>query len=757
MQNQSAAYKAEQKEYLREKSYVWVYLGVISRTAQRSAVAEGYFADISKEQTIFGSSEFEAYYASPEENFTRVDDTMYFVPKDKGAIALNQGLVTANCLGSVTFTFGKYTNLDIKGLTLDFGDYYPTEFTVTNGTNTYTYTNNSPGEWVTEDEFTGTDYITVTPITMVGGSQRMRIHTVLFGKGFQFDNKTILSTTMKAAVSHLSGELPSKTFTFVVSNIDRKFAADDPHSFASFLEQEQEITYDYGRELADGSIFVIPGGVMKLQSWSSDDFKAQFVTVESIDFTEDTFYKGQYYPDGINFYDLAEIVLQDAGITKYKIDTFLKKLKTHNPLPPNQTHKALLQLIANATMSIIYEDRKGYLTIQSSFVPEMTSLTCNGAMPYSNLDSVIDSYVVTLNSYASNEKSYIAADSHQYFMPTNGQYIDIGYVSSLISGADGTFTTNPRITLTWEAKWSFYDIKIMFADVVPDELVVYSYADGVLVESFVASDLTDIDINATTIINHDFMNIDEIQIEFTKTKPYQRIHIASMRSGGRTEYTIDYKDMSASPTASLNPVIKDVIVNYTTFAYGEEIKDISSYDALSSEDNLVTFTTPYHGYQLAYKDEETVGTLTILESGAYYVKFTSTVEAEVQIKGIPFVVSESNITDNIHMKGVDKTSNNVLIDNRELAVRQVGWLTEYYDNDIEYIIKYRGEPAIDPDDLIYTENKYVSKNLVRIEEQTLTTSQGMNMTCQLKGRRVSYIETAKVNVAVVNESEVVGT
>ena len=122
MQRVTSAYRAEQKEYLRNESYVWVYLGIVNKEAQANAKSNGTFTSYSSPQSIFKNENFEAYYASAEENFTRVNDTMYFLPRDPELYGLWQGAVTQEILGSITFTFEPYTRLDIKGLTIDFGD-----------------------------------------------------------------------------------------------------------------------------------------------------------------------------------------------------------------------------------------------------------------------------------------------------------------------------------------------------------------------------------------------------------------------------------------------------------------------------------------------------------------------------------------------------------------------------------------------------------------------------------------------------------
>ena len=213
MQAVSSAYRAEQKEYLREEGYIWVYLGVISKEAQAHAKANGTFALYSSPQLVNTTVPFEGYYAIPEENFIRADGTQYFLPRNKNSFALYQGLVTQEMCDSVTFTFGKYTHLDIKGLTIDFGDYYPTSFTISNGTFTYPYTNDKPGEWVTEDIFRDTDHITITPDAIVGGQKRFRIISILFGIGLMFDSGQMVNMLQKV------GQVTDATALEAVKNL----------------------------------------------------------------------------------------------------------------------------------------------------------------------------------------------------------------------------------------------------------------------------------------------------------------------------------------------------------------------------------------------------------------------------------------------------------------------------------------------------------------------------------------------------------
>lgn len=853
MQRTSREYKNEQKQYLRNEQYVYVYLGVISREAQGSATAEGDFAPYSDEISLFGSPTFEAYYATAEENMATADGTQFFPPRDQSSFALYQGLVSENLGGTVTFRFGKYKHLDIKGLTIDFGDYYPTSFTVTNGQvgGTYTYTNNRHGTWGTEDEFLDTEYIALTVHSMVGGAQRLRIFSIKFGVGFVFDNNNLISTSWKSEVAHLSDALPSKSFTFTIDNLSRKFSADNPHSFVAFLEEQQEVNFNYGRKMNDGTIYMIPGGKMFLESWSSNDQQAKFTAVSTLDYSTGEYIKGQYYPDGISLYDLAVEVCEDAGYEEYSIDTYLKKLITHNPLPI-ESHKNLLQLIANASMAILRETRQGKIELKTSFEPDVIDISSSSEMSYSKHGTILDASILN-SEYASAEKDFSCVDAHQYFLPRNitsaGQY-DTGFISSAITRSNGYFNSNPWVQVTWEAGYTFIGVTLVFSDAYPTAIRVLTYKDSELVEQFTVDE----DIDLQTQIDHDFYDIDSIRFEFTQGSPYQRVHLGKIQFGKSTDYTLSYTDMSASPTSLKTEFVRDVNVVYTEFDYGEEVKSISTVTTVEGE-NLFTSKTAHHDYSLAYKelkdDDETYkkvskvfvdalpnvddaktstryfvrngngyqmyvvkttdnvkgwddlgtvtetivsslpsslsnnvlylvrtdtnliyhlymlddgetksfgydvrGTLTILESGAYYLKFTTNVVSPVTISGIEFLISEQTYTSRIHEIGVDKTATNVLVDDLDHAIKESEWLTEYYANDVEYTITYRGEPALDPDDFIYTENKFVSKNLVRITDTQIDTSTGMSMNCVIHGRRVSYVDAPRVDYAIVDVSEV---
>lgn len=774
MQIVSQAYKDEMLQLIRDESYVWVYLGVINREAQGSAKIDQDLYEFATKD-IFIESTFESYYATFEENQCKVDGSMTLAPETFTANPLFQGAVTEGLLGSITFTFEGYNHLSWRGLTIDFSDYYPTVFTVSDGTNTYTHENNQ-AHCVIEDVFRDTDHITITPIEMVGGNQRMRIMSISFGVGLVFDNSTLISTSRKNVVDHLSSKLPSKNFTWTVDNRSHRFHVDDPNSYINFLEQEQNVEYEYGRKIVadDGSssIYRIEGGNVLLKTWSSNQNTAKFTAVGNMDYLDGDYYKGQYHPEGITAYDAAAAIFQDAGIENYRIDEYLKKVTIHNPVP-HDTHKNCLQLIANLCRSVLYEDRSGRIIIDSSFVPDIISVTTTDEAPWANHMKIISDD--DLINYATFEQNYTTVDDTMYLLPDGlvGQQDNTGYISNhvfrnvtndnLTRRIGGRFgqeafpfrssdsydivgSADVSITVEWESQWTFYQTEFEFGGTYPTKVRLHLFRGN---EEVSAKDYVITGLKAT--IEDAFYEINKMIIDFPETKPNQRVHIQKLRFTKLTDYELRFADMDTKPTVTSVEKVKQINVHWFQYSNNSAEEDNVGTTFLHQGDNLLTYTDPHYDWRAQFtekkeEDPETgeeidvtpVGDLTIVESGAFYVIVNSSIDADVDIIGYKYVVSDNTYSYPNYEVGSVKTSGNDLIDNAEEAHRQAEWLAEYFSNDAQFAITYRGEPRIDCDDLIYLQSDFTDDTLVRVEEEQLDTATGMSMKCKIKGRRTTY-------------------
>jgi len=692
MQQTSTAYKTEQKQHLREKSYVWVYLGIVDRTAQKTARLTSAVTEWSQIPT--GNDLIEAVYATYEQNFFRADGEMIFPPET--AWAVYQGAASEGIGGSIRFTFG--ANCKISGVSLKFyDDALPTQFTITNGTvtNTYTYSElelDDAGRCKCIGDYSNSAYLTISPYdssSLKGGNQRFRIQQILFGIGFYFSDKDLLSTSFTNTVSHLSDKLPTKTFSFTIDNTSRKFSADDPHSFVHFLQEQQEVDFDYGRELPNGTIETIKGGKTYLKTWTTDEQKATFNSVGYLEFMDTTYYKGHFNSGGWytpnTLYMLAAEVFADAGITNYSIDSSLEYFNTEAPLPVEK-HKNLLQLIANAGRCIFYEDRDGTFTIAPS-LEDSESHNVGYTLDYADLLSspsvgttefiknvVCHHYAYT---YGKERKQLAVIDSpkigENLLLFSNPVIIDGVYYEDDETTISGDVLTGIDLyageTLEFEMAWGYYD----------DNIFIHEY------DPFDAR----------------FENSDKYTIEV-------------VNSTGSVVYA------------------KEIDTDHIIFTNDSEA-DLRNLKVRCS----------YKWYQAA----------TITGSGAYYVKFNSTSAYKILVWGREIVVNDSEVTKNIRNIGVDRTCKNVLIFGDDWAEDNRDWMADYYNDDVEYNLEYRGEPALDCDDQIYLENNYVAKNLIRIIDGTINTAQGMTKST-LRARRLSYHEYARVDAAKVDISEV---
>lgn len=690
------------KQDLRDRSFLYVFLGLINREAQDSAEITSELTDYS-DANIYESSKFEAYYATAEENFA--NDNTFFLPDEPHLYpTLNQGAVTQDILGAITFTFDKTID-KFGGLTLDFGDVYPTEFEITNGTQTYTYTPEYGGRYIAEGNFYNSDYITITPITMLGGQQRMRIHSVMFGIGFQFTNKDLISTKRVSEIDHLSRELPKKTFEFTISNYDQKWTMDNPNSYSRVLEEMQIVQATYGRELPDGSIYKIPSLYMALNSWNSDHSTASFKAVGFLDYSNTTYYAGKVAEKTL--YQLAEEVFEDMGVTSYKIDPFLRKLTTRNPLPID-THKACLQMIANAGLCTMYEDANGIITLKSSMKSPRYETTVEDYEDYSDVSRLTNADAVY--NFATCETDYATDDT--YF------FEEVTPEKTIVSTMDGDFT----ITIQFEAIWTFTGLTFQFGIISPSKVTIAEYNDGRLSETH-DYDVTDL----TFYIDHEFYEVDKLVITFTKDEG-TRIHLNKLLIGSVTDYEIEEHDMMGYPVAEQTERVRSVNIKYYDFIQGD--KTVTATTNADAGENLLTFDKPCYDYS--------IDNGTITDSGAYYVIFTSDTAQQIKITAKQYEKAESTYSVRLRETGNDVALENDLISDADLAKRVCEWVAEYYAGEVDYTINYRGEPALESGDRIFLENRFVKNNLILVTSEELSTSTGMSMSNTVKARQLSY-------------------
>lgn len=767
MQQVSRAYKEAMKSPVRNRGYIRVRIGVINSQAQENIRADegrnqfAYFSILNK---AFHGYTVDKIYATAEQDFSKVDGSMYFLPKAKKDVLYNNGIVTEELLGSVSIDFNGITGLDIKGLTIDFGEYYPTRFIVEYDGGVRSYENASR-IFVTEDVFNGASFFKITPQKMVNGQGRLRIYQFTCGIANTFTNVEVLNYSMKDYVSPISDTIPSQDMTLTVDNQNLYYSVDNPDSALAYMEVGQEVKTAFGYDLTgNGDIEWVKETTTYLKKWSANDTQAKFTATDRFDNMTGKYYRGLYRESGISLYDLAIDVLNDAGITderEYFIDPYLKGIIVYNPMPVVK-HTEALQIIANAGRCILYEDRESRIHLKASFVPKM-KLVSNSQAEYSHIENLMKDD--NKEAYAICSNDFSTLDGSLLFMPRSpADYMEnTGYVSNSIyrENAKGSIAprlafrmgTNykvlneygywdgevPKITITLEAAFTVFGMIVRFRNVAPQEFHIVTYLQDVLVQDFT------VEKPEIEYVSYDeFTQFDRMELIFTKGYPNARITIDNILIGDITDYVLSrWYSIKNTPTGTRQNKIKTISVQKKTYRKSEdEVKELKQEELIlgaGETEQTVSFTNPSYDLSVAIVlDEVTEGeedsgynqsvsgvSVAIVEYSSYYAKIrfsgvtTNDTVVKYAVSGHEYVVDESFLAVQHGVIGEEKEWKNPLISTTQQAKELEEWLASYYLGDVEYQVSWRGDPRVDANDLFYLELKNRDTALIRGYENTL--------------------------------------
>lgn len=390
------------KSLNRNRGYIKATIGLVNSRVQNEIKLDKQTKTVEYSNDIapFDGEEVTRIYATAEPGIAVLDGNAFFLPRT-GTDYYNNGIVTADIMGTVTMVLAN--SHTIKGLTVNFGKCYPTEFDVitNNGTTRY---RNANEVWTTEDVFTDITFITIEPTQMRYGQNRLRIYSFKCGLAKTFTNEEVMDYSSKEYVSPIAETIPSMDVMIKVDNQDQYYDPDNPDSAIQYMGIGQEVKVQFGYDVdGQGNIEWLPEQTTYLSAWSANSREATFNATDRFTLLTGQYYKGQYYANGITLYDLALLVLTDAGIidnSEYFLDNFLKSTITHNPLPV-ATQAECLQIIANAGRCTLSIDRQNRIHIQSAITPTET-ISSNGQLDFSDIDSVLhdDNGALTAKQYA---------------------------------------------------------------------------------------------------------------------------------------------------------------------------------------------------------------------------------------------------------------------------------------------------------------------------------------------------------------------
>lgn len=718
------------KSSLRERAYIMISFGLVNQEAQAKATVDnGSYAYYSNKDNIFGEHIDDTVYATLEEEFTKVDGSMFFLPRaTEGGRYYDTGIVSDKLVSEARCEVVISLNTiatDFKGLTINFGENYPVDFDIVGSTGqTIEFRGNTKSKWSTEEVLENTTYIKLVFYKMKNPQSRLRIYSIMFGYGLVYYNDSVMSSALDSYVSPIGADVPQFDFSVTLKNYDHYFNVDNPNSAINYLEtgQEMDIMYGYQTPGSD-TIEWIQGNHLWCSEWESDDNTTTIRCQDIFRNMDGEYVKGLYSAAGKSYYALAEEILKDAGISEYYIDPRLKKLYSNNPIP-RVKYKEALQIIANACRCVLTQSRDGKVQIKSNFMPS-ASIATNGEETYSNAANVLTDTPKV--EYATLAGNYTPTDGTMFFLPRNGKAaLTTGYVSKEISGANGTFTKNPVVTITMEAIRAYYGLKLVFGTALPAAFTIRTYKGGEPVNEYpVEKD----EINTTSIILRDFDDFDVMKIEFTKTaEPYNRIVLNYFSLSDIVDFTMNRRDMTSSPKAIKQELIKEVIVPCYTYQENNREENLvyEDIDVVAGEVETYYIQDPSYGYKV--KLDEVEGKATVVAWSNYFVtiKFNVTGSFKLEVQGYRYKIVEKYATVSLNARGKTVKWKNPLISNTTMANELAAWLADYYTAGIEYEYDTRGNPELDATDIVYQENEFHDGMRVNIYRHTVNFKQAFS-------------------------------
>ena len=693
MQTVSQGWKDNQNDTLVSESDVEISLKLTDPDAYEdsSAVDNGHAYYSDTDYVVLDGLKVIHPYATLERNQWLLDGSREIVPdSDYGSVGfVGNGLcgITREftTIPTVSINFSQVHLNVLQGITIRWSEFlneYAEEFVITaySGNTVVAYkrvTDNQTVLSVIQMDIANYDKITIDIIKWSIPYRRARIDEIFIGILHIYNKKSIFSYSSEQNVDVISAELPKSEVSFSIDNVDSSFNPYNNEGLSKYLVERQEINVKYGYKLDTGYEW-ISGGKFYLSEWDakqngkSADFKAR----DLLDFMRGTYYKGLYNPSGTSLYDLAEAVLRDAdlplnsdGSVKWKIDERLKNMYTVAPLPVD-THANCLQLIANASESVIYQDRTGVLHID--YVPIKSNLFDKN----------------NLSNFYPDGSGYIweNADIYACIIPVQfGEVYDVSvpYRSNIYAYAYTTEYPVKHTTIYNEqgqaGKGSYYEKQCQITPPNKDcKYLVFS------------------------------IHWDKENAVYSLEKVANSVYV------GRStfDYGITYFNSYSKSDLSLSKPLKQVDVPCYCYSTSTDIAELynGSMNIDGTTDVIITYPSSANGVSA----NVTGGTL---NSATYYtnacvLNITATGSVSIKVTGYTMESSSVLITTPSSVSGETILVDNMLITNHDRAIAVGSWVESYMRNRMTLSSSWRADPRLDALDMVDNENDYNTNKVI---------------------------------------------
>lgn len=188
------------------------------------------------------------------------------------------------------------------------------------------------------------------------------------------------------------------------------------------------------------------------------------------------------------------------------------------------------------------------------------------------------------------------------------------------------------------------------------------------------------------------------------------------------------RDMTASPTAIKQELVKEVIVPCYNYQPGDKVENLVYQEVEVQSGEVVTYylQEPCYGYKPLLDEQE--GLVEVIDWANYYVtlKYKTTGKFILMVNGYRWKIVEQYATKTLHARGKTVKWENPLISDITMARDLCEWISDYYAAGIEYEYPTRGNPEIDVNDIVFQENEFRENMKVTIYRATVNFNQSFS-------------------------------
>ncbi|MFI3251872.1 MAG: hypothetical protein R3Y60_01900 [bacterium] len=752
----SDLYKEKMDEFTRPNSYIKITFSFENISAKTDAeidynnttfsVTEGEFLTEQLFNEYIPTKSVATFernrFTTTKNSVLRINDYENIDYLTSDEVSNNEGYFEINPIISVDFD----NEQEVTSLQIAWDKLFnivPEEIILHFGDNQFSYIgNNSTTQIIEEINSNSVKNMKIEIVKMSSGYSRARINSITFGVNKVFTNNDISSggISYERSTDLISNEISLTELSFQLLNINDIYNPLNPEGSWTKLLKNQRIVLEFGREL-NGEIYWLKTDTLYYDGLATVD--GMFIDIKAQDIlnvlTGSVGFPSTKNGVGYTAKELIQKLIEQVQENfPYQINVIYDDVLDQGDFIygfDSLDIKEALQLIANANRCSLYSDENGNIVFKNATDPKIT-LSDNGHLIFSDLERAFNGITLPTKSYVQFLKEFYNTNSEKLIiLPSQLTDEDkFGFISDKVSNDDCTFNDNPIIRVDYSLATSVFEIPIIFDNVLENyatEFNVNYYLKDELIETYFVVDNVDI---GYTVFNN-VMNTDRYEIEIIKWNvPNRRCVIDSISNGRVNDFYLSEEKLFSYPKLENLVNISSVKCFYYNDVVGEKkafemIEFVEEDKEGNLERRFKASHDPIVNKRLGNDIDDTktidanVGT--VISTNVLFDASTLTVIGE-EIKQ-----EENFIETKFDNFGDVQEYKNPLIYGIENAKYMSSWLYDYILKGNKITLEYRGNPELQPLDIIYVDTKFEKKVLCRVISNTITMTGGMKGTLQV--------------------------